>query len=38
MWLRSGDASATNNVLGFLEDTLAKLAGKRKAGAAYSTD
>ena len=29
MWLRSGDASASNNVLGFLEDTLAKLAGKK---------
>ena len=29
MWLRSGDTSASNNVLGFLEDTLAKLDGKK---------
>jgi len=29
MWLRSGDTSASNNVLGFLEDTLGKLQGKK---------
>lgn len=29
MWLRSGDTSASNNVLGFLEDTLAKLQDKK---------
>ena len=28
MWLRSGDTSASNNFLGFLEDTLNKLEGK----------
>jgi Transposase DDE domain group 1 len=28
MWLRSGDTSASNNFIGFLEDTLAKLEGK----------
>jgi hypothetical protein len=29
MWLRSGDASSSNNFLSFLEDTLSKLKGKR---------
>jgi hypothetical protein len=28
MWLRSGDTSASNNFLGFLEDTLGKLKAK----------
>jgi hypothetical protein len=28
LWLRPGDSYTTNNFLGFLEDTLAKLAGK----------
>lgn len=28
MWLRSGDTSASNNFLGFLEDTLSKLKAK----------
>jgi hypothetical protein len=28
MWLRSGDASSSNNFLSFLEDTLSKLKNK----------
>lgn len=28
-WLRSGDAYTTNNFIGFLEDTLARLKGKK---------